>query len=98
MRLNSRRARLVDPDTFYLLGMTVVGYTLSIVKKNAEADQSKIGVQLGRICIAKNVPVQTVASYFGMTRSGVYYWFAGEREPRKVSVKEIQDFIKNLAE
>jgi hypothetical protein len=76
----------------------VVGYTLSIIRKNAEADQSKIGVQLGRVCISKNVPVQTVASYFGMTRSGIYYWFSGEREPRKVAAQEIKDFIQNLAE
>lgn len=76
----------------------MVGYTLAIVNKNAEADQSKIGVQLGRICIQKNVPVQTVASYFGMTRAGIYYWFCGEREPRKVNAKEIEDFIKTLAE
>jgi len=88
----------VDPDTFLYWGHAVVGYTLAIIKKNAEADQSKIGVQLGRICIEKNVPVYTVASYFGMTRAGIYYWFCGEREPRKVNAKEIEEFIKTLAE
>jgi hypothetical protein len=88
----------MEPDTFTYWGRIVVGYTLSIIQKNAEADQSKIGVQLGRVCIEKNVPVQTVASYFGMTRTGVYYWFSGEREPRKVAAEEIKEFIKNLAE
>ena len=74
------------------------GYTQLVINKNKEADESKIGVQLGRICISKNVPAQVVANYFGVSRATIYMWFSGEKEPRDKRVKEIQGFIANLFE
>jgi|TARA_R110002012_G_scaffold98864_2_gene236538 hypothetical protein len=74
----------------------MIGYSQLIAFKNGEADKNKIGVKLGRICIDKNVPVQIVANYFGVSRVAIYAWFCGEAEPRKKKLSEINDFIKNL--
>jgi predicted transcriptional regulator len=69
-----------------------------IVRRNEEADPTKIGVKLGRICIRKNVPVQTVANYFGVSRATIYSWFSGDKDPRYKNVREIDQFIKSLVE
>jgi transcriptional regulator with XRE-family HTH domain len=74
----------------------MIGYTQLIIQRNAEADQSKIGVKLGRICIKKNVPVQTVANYFGVSRATIYSWFSGDKDPRYKNMREIDQFIKTL--
>lgn len=74
------------------------GYTQIVITKNKEADDSKIGVRLGRVCIEKNVPAQVVANYFGVSRAAVYGWFSGEKEPRGRRMEEIEGFIANLSE
>lgn len=74
------------------------GYTQIVINKNKEADDSKIGVRLGRICIEKNVPAQVVANYFGVSRAAVYGWFSGDKEPRGRRINEIEGFIANLSE
>ena len=74
------------------------GYTQIVITRNKEADESKAGVQLGRICIEKNVPAQVVANYFGVSRATIYMWFSGEKEPREKRLKEIYGFIANLSE
>lgn len=76
----------------------MIGYTKLVIEKNAEADASKIGVRLGRACIKKNVPVNTVASYFGVSRATIYSWFSGYKEPRSTKTEEINQFIKTLVE
>jgi DNA-binding transcriptional regulator YiaG len=74
------------------------GYTQIVITKNREADDSKIGVKLGRICIEKNVPAQVIANYFGVSRAAIYSWFSGEKEPRGKREAEILQFINNLSE
>jgi transcriptional regulator with XRE-family HTH domain len=77
--------------------MSMFGYTQIVIQKNKEADDDKIGVRLGRICIAKNVPAQTVANYFGVSRAAIYTWFSGDKEPRDKRVQEIEGFIATLS-
>jgi|TARA_R100000234_G_C4837220_1_gene109473 DNA-binding transcriptional regulator YiaG len=74
----------------------MIGYTQLLATKNSEADQTNLGVQLGKICIYKKVPVQTVANYFGVSRAAVYAWFSGESKPRKSKEPEIKEFIRSL--
>ena len=73
------------------------GYTQIVINKNREADDSKVGVRLGRICIDKNVPAQVVANYFGVSRAAVYGWFSGDKEQRGKRLIEIESFISNLS-
>ena len=42
------------------------------------ADSQLLGVQLGRVCINKDIPVSDVASFFGVSRMTVYSWFRGK--------------------
>jgi predicted transcriptional regulator len=37
-----------------------------------------LGVQLGRVCLNKDIPVSDVASFFGVSRMTVYSWFRGK--------------------
>jgi predicted transcriptional regulator len=76
----------------------VIGYTQLVIKRNEEADPSLVGVTLGKLCIDKGVPVQTVANYFGVSKATIYAWFAGTKQPRAKIAQEINEFIKNLAD
>lgn len=72
------------------------GYSQRIIRKNEEASVESWGVKLGRACIAKSVSVYVVASMFGVSRTTVYAWFIGIKQPYKKRVPEIQEFINNL--
>lgn len=52
-------------------------YSIKIAQRNAAANQDLLGVQLGRLCILSNVPVNTVAKELGVTKAAVYRWFCG---------------------
>lgn len=58
----------------------MIGYSQQLVKANKKADQKLLGVQLGRHCIKKEIPVAYVAESFGVSRTAVYAWFKGESE------------------
>jgi len=44
------------------------GYSLRIQEANAKASKHKLGVRLGRLCIAQDIPVSVVAKCTGVTR------------------------------
>jgi hypothetical protein len=58
----------------------MIGYSQQLVKANKKANQKLIGVQLGRHCIKKEIPVAYVSKSFGVSRTAVYAWFKGESE------------------
>ena len=72
------------------------GYSARIVQANKAADIANPGVMLGRLCIAKEIPVSHVAAYFGVTRMTVYKWFKGTEKPRKQHVEKIRETIVSL--
>ena len=43
------------------------GYSLRLIERNNQANEKKLGVQLGRACIKHNVPVTVVATRFRVT-------------------------------
>lgn len=57
------------------------GYTTRVDSLNKEADQSLLGVRLGRVCIKHDVPVAEMASQLGVSRQTIYNWFTGAFEP-----------------
>lgn len=61
----------------------MIGYSLSLAKRNKQASTKLLGVRLGRVCIAKDVPVIEVANALGVTRQTVYNWFGGATSPAK---------------
>jgi transcriptional regulator with XRE-family HTH domain len=52
-------------------------YSVKVVQLNAEANQDLLGVQLGRLCISQNIPVNEVAKGLNVTKAAVYRWFSG---------------------
>jgi transcriptional regulator with XRE-family HTH domain len=57
------------------------GYSRKFVDANIKADPFHVGVQLGRICIQRDIPVQDVAEYLNVSRQSVYLWFLGKTKP-----------------
>lgn len=72
------------------------GYSRKFVGANKAADQDHIGVQLGRICIARDIPVQDVAEYLGVSRQAVYTWFLGKSLPHPDMRVKLKDVIQHL--
>lgn len=72
------------------------GYSLRLVEANTRSESQSLGVALGRLCIAKNVPVQEVADQLGVTRMTVYNWFWGESEPSPNLTERIESYMATL--
>lgn len=72
------------------------GYSRKFVSANKAADQDHIGVQLGRICIARDIPVQDVAEFIGVSRQAVYMWFLGKSFPHPDMRVKLKDVIQQL--
>ena len=71
-------------------------YSLNIVLANQEADQTRLGVKLGKKCIKLGVSVANIASYLGVSRQTVYNWFIGAYDPKPQLTSSIKDLIKTL--
>ena len=73
------------------------GYSLRLIERNSQANENKLGVQLGRACIKHNVPVAIVASRFGVTRQTVYNWFSGMGNPAEPLHGLVTRYISTLS-
>lgn len=74
----------------------MLGYTLAQLEINKRADGRRLGVKLGRICIAKNIPVKEVAEYFSVSRLTVYKWFSGRSDPSASRRDAVEKLIARL--
>ena len=72
------------------------GYSTRIIELNWRADEAKLGVLLGRACIAARIPVADVASAFGVSRQTVYNWFAGAHNPKAGLHMKVANYIADL--
>jgi len=72
------------------------GYSRKYVAANKKADQSHIGVKLGRVCIDRDIPVLDVAEYLGVSRQAVYLWFLGKSKPHPDMRVKIEEATKRL--
>ena len=75
--------------------MKLQGYSYRLVKANQEADSENVGVQLGRYCIAKNIPVHKAAEVFKVSRMTIYTWFTGGGTPRKDKIELIEKILSS---
>ena len=73
------------------------GYTITLANTIKRAPRHKLGVRLGKACLAANVPVIKVAEDFGVSRPAVYAWFTGRSEPKWQLEEAIEQYIKKLA-
>lgn len=75
----------------------MLGYTIAQVAINKRADGKRLGVKLGRLCMAKDIPVKEVAEYFSVSRITVYKWFSGRSEPSSTRKGAISILIAKLS-
>lgn len=69
------------------------GYSYTIVKAIAAADQTLPGVRLAQVCVSHNISVASAAQTLGVSRQTVYSWFTGRFKPRQNEVNHIEDLI-----
>ena len=72
------------------------GYSLRVQEANTKASKHKLGVRLGRLCIAQDIPVAVVAKCTGVTRQTVYNWFCGTSIPQGTAVALIASYMASL--
>ena len=72
------------------------GYSISLANQIKAADPKKLGVQLGRVCIDKDIPVVDVANFFNVSRMTVYSWFRGESDINARHVEKVQKLVARL--
>ena len=72
----------------------VRGYDQIVAATVMGAQPITPAVELGRFCVERNVPVESVAARLGVSRQTVYSWFTGARTPRP---KRLIDVIELLA-
>jgi predicted DNA-binding protein YlxM (UPF0122 family) len=65
-----------------------------LVQANQAANSKKIGVVLGRYCIAKDIPVAEIAEKFDVSRMTIYSWFTGAAEPHRSKAEQIAAMLK----
>lgn len=73
------------------------GYSVRLLKQNAEADDANAGVRLGRVCIEKGISVTEAAVSLGVSRQTVYNWFSGLHEPLPSVADAIEEYIASLS-
>jgi transcriptional regulator with XRE-family HTH domain len=76
--------------------LKIIGYTLSTVAKNKAADQKKVGVQIGALCIKKGISVTEIARVAGVSTVTVYAWFSGLYSPREALTKKLFKHIEKF--
>ena len=72
------------------------GYSSRFAKIVNSADTSKIGVQLGNLCIDHDIPAMDVADHFGVTRATIYNWFKGVTNVPPAYQEEVAKAVKAL--
>ncbi len=72
------------------------GYSVRTVERAQAADPSSIGVQLGRVCIQRGVPVREIAERLKVSRVTVYHWFCGDNRPKNQYVPLIEAYLAEL--
>lgn len=73
------------------------GYSTLTVQEIEEANPNLLGVQLGRICVKRDIPVTDVAEYFGVSRVTVYSWFRGKAVVSGKHADKMQKLVAKLA-
>jgi predicted DNA-binding protein YlxM (UPF0122 family) len=72
------------------------GYSIALAEEIKAADQKLIGVQLGRVCLTKDIPVSDVAEFFRVSRMTVYSWFKGESEVSSRYSEKMQKLLEKI--
>ena len=72
------------------------GYSAKIIGLNAGASEERLGVALGRVCIALDIPVSVIAEQIGVSKQTIYNWFMGAYEPHASCKMAVERIIQDL--
>jgi hypothetical protein len=72
------------------------GYASKFVKAVEAADETKLGVKFGRLCIKNDIPVKDVSELLKISRVTVYNWFTGKTKVRGEFVDKVYKIIQKL--
>lgn len=69
------------------------GYSIRVAEAIKNADGNLQGVQLGRKCLERDVPVAEVARTLKVTRQTIYSWFCGKSQPQPRHLHGVETFL-----
>jgi hypothetical protein len=72
------------------------GYSSRFARTVNSADTSKIGVQLGNLCVERDIPAADVAAHFGVTRATIYNWFKGTTKVPPAHQEAVAKVVRQL--
>ena len=72
------------------------GYSLRMAEAIRQADENNLGVQLGRVCLARDISVAQAAKVLNVSRQTMYFWFTGLSEPRDKASDDIRAYLITL--
>jgi transcriptional regulator with XRE-family HTH domain len=72
------------------------GYSVRLCRLNEAADAASVGVRLGRVCLARDIPATEVASQLRVSRQTVYNWFCARSMPSHALRVRVEDYISYL--
>lgn len=73
------------------------GYSVFTAQIINDANPMLLGVKLGRICVAKDIPVTHVAEYLGINRAYVQNWFTGKTDVHSKYIDKVEMLINKLS-
>jgi DNA-binding XRE family transcriptional regulator len=73
------------------------GYSLRIADAVRDGDDALPWVKLGKMCIDRGIPVDTVAKELEVSRQSVYAWFLGRSTPGGDSLLRITAYLDSLS-
>ena len=73
------------------------GYSTLTARYINEANSVMLGVKLGKICVAKNIPVSDVAEYLKVSRMTVYSWFLGRHDVADRHYAKVEELVEKLS-
>ena len=72
-------------------------FTVFTAQAINEANPNLLGVKLGRICVARQIPMKDVAQYLGVSYPTVYKWFTGKADVNRKYFDQIEKLVEKLA-
>jgi len=74
------------------------GYHKATYDEIMSSNSNGMGVRLGKLCVAKSIPVTDVAEFFGISRQAVYLWFRGTVKPAGRHTEKLEQLIHKLSQ
>jgi len=71
-------------------------YSTKFLVGLSNADSNRVGIQLAKLCVDANIPANSIANFFGVSRMAVHGWFRGNyiREEKCIKIMKFIDYVK----